>query len=192
MSTRPPRAPDDETAGSDAAHRFLVDLNVGRLAKWLRVLGYDSLFLPEADDNELLRIAAEQGRTILTSDHYILERRVVKTGQVKVLLTKSDDFREQLRDVVETLGLDSRNLFSLCIECNEHLRSVEKQRVRERVPPFVLRTQEKFYECPVCAKVYWRGTHWSNMRAELTGIAGEGEWSRKRPSYTLIIYPVTS
>ena len=74
--------------------------------------------------------------------------------------------------MVETLGLDSRNLFSLCIECNEHLRSVEKQSVRTKAPPFVFKTQKKFYECPVCTKIYWRGTHWSNMRAELAGITG--------------------
>ena len=153
------------------APRFVVDLNVGRLAKWLRVMGYDSLFVPDADDGELLRIAMEQDRVVLTKDRYIMERRLVTSGRVKVVLVTSDDFREQMRQLTQTLGLDSHNVFSLCIECNELLRSVGKEQVAERVPPFVLSTQEHFYQCPKCAKLYWRGTHWRNMRAEIAGFA---------------------
>ena len=75
--------------------RFVVDVNVGRLAKWLRVMGYDSLFIPDVDDAELLRIAEEQGRIALTKDRYILQRRAVATGRVRAVLVRSDDFREQ-------------------------------------------------------------------------------------------------
>lgn len=150
--------------------RFLVDLNVGRLAKWLRALGYDSLFVPGADDGDLIRIAEEQARILLTRDRYILERRTVTSGRVKVLLVDSDDFREQLQQVFETLGLSGRRVFSLCIECNEPLESIEKLDVRGKVPSFVYETQEQFYQCLRCAKLYWRGTHWRNMRAEMTGF----------------------
>ena len=155
------------------APRFVVDVNVGRLAKWLRVMGYDSLFIPDADDGELLRIAREQNRTVVTKDRYILERRLVTAGHVRVVLVASDDFREQIRQVAETLGLDLRNGFSLCIECNKPLRSIDKERVSDRVPPFVFTTQQHFYECPNCGKLYWRGTHWRNMRAELAGLTQE-------------------
>ena len=156
------------------APRFVVDLNVGRLAKWLRVMGYDALFIPDADDAELLRVAREQGRIIVTKDRYIMERRVVTTGQVRAFLVSSDDFRAQLRQVAEALGLGLERGFSLCIECNQPLSGIAKEEVRDRVPPFVFRTQEQFYQCPACGKLYWRGTHWHNMRMELAAFIGEG------------------
>ena len=153
---------------------FVVDLNVGRLAKWLRVICYDSLFVPDADDSELLRIAREQDRTLITKDRYIMERRLVTTRQVRALLIESDDFREQMQQVSEAMGLHLRDVFTLCIECNKPLRRIAKVKVRDRVPPFVFGTQEQFFECPQCAKLYWRGTHWRNMRTEMAGFT-EGE-----------------
>jgi uncharacterized protein with PIN domain len=152
------------------APRFIADVNVGRLAKWLRVIGYDTLFVPGVDDTELLRIAMEEGRTVVTRDRYIMERRVVTTGRVKAVLVHSDDFREQMQQVTETLGLGFQSGFSLCIECNTSLEETSKESVRERVPPFVFSTQERFLVCLACRKLYWRGTHWRNMKAELGGF----------------------
>ena len=150
--------------------RFVIDANVGRLAKWLRAMGYDSLFIRDIDDGELMRIALEQDRIVITRDSHISERRVVTSGQVKTLLVDSDNFREQLRQITETLGLDYENGFSLCIECNEPLRGTSKELVEDRVPPYVFRTQDQFFECTRCRKLYWRGTHWRNMRDELEGF----------------------
>ena len=150
--------------------RFVVDVNVGRLAKWLRVIGYDALFIPDVKDADLLQAAMDQGRIILTRDRYIMERRVVRTGKVKAVLVQPDDFREQMRQVTETLGLGFNSGFSLCIECNEALQPIEKEMVRDRVPWFVFSTQNQFLVCPACRKLYWRGTHWRNMRLELAGI----------------------
>ncbi len=147
--------------------RFLADVNVGRLAKWMRVIGYDTLFIPDADDEELLQVAMDQDRTLLTRNRYIMERRVVTTGQVEVLLIQSDDFREQMREVTEALGLGFHYGFSRCIECNEPLRHTSKESARDRVPPFVFSTQDRFLVCPKCTRLYWRGTHWRNMSAEL-------------------------
>ncbi|MCI0438569.1 MAG: Mut7-C RNAse domain-containing protein [Chloroflexi bacterium] len=155
--------------------RFAIDVNVGRLAKWLRGMGYDALYLPNVDDGELLRIARSEGRVIITRDRRILERRLVTRGIVKVFLVESDDFREQMREVAAAFGLDLRNGFSLCIECNARLTSVARERVRERVPPYVYENQEQFFECVRCGKLYWRGTHWRNMRAELAAIVGESD-----------------
>ena len=152
--------------------KFVVDNNVGRLAKWLRVIGYDTLYIPQVDDTELLRVAKEQGRTVLTRDRYIMERRAVTTGQVKAVLVRSDDFREQMQQVTETLGLDFHHGFSLCIECNVELEGISKESVRDRVPPFVFRTQDQFLVCPACRKVYWQGTHWRNMRVEMAAFKG--------------------
>ena len=153
--------------------RFVVDVNVGRLAKWRRSMGYDSLYIPNVEDEELLRVAKEQDRTVVTRDRYILERRAVTTGGVSVTLVTSDDFRAQIQQISDSLGLNSTTGFSLCIECNENLRFIVREEVRDRVPPFVFGTQDKFYECPNCGKLYWRGTHWRNMRAELAELIGE-------------------
>ena len=94
--------------------KFVVDLNVGRLAKWLRVIGYDALFILEAEDAELLGIAREQGRIIVTKDSYITKRREVKAGRVKAFLVQSDDFREQMCQVTRALGLSFHSGFSRC------------------------------------------------------------------------------
>jgi len=153
--------------------KFIVDLNVGRLAKWLRVLGYDALFVPDADDDQLIRIAAEEDRTILTKDSFIMQRRVVTSGQVKALLITSDYRQTQLRQVIQALGLKDDHQFSRCIECNVPLRDVAKEDVKDLVPPFVYSTQEEFMKCPRCGKVYWKGTHWTNMRQELAQVREE-------------------
>ena len=116
-------------------------------------------------------VAKEQARIVVTRDRHILERRVVTTGQVGAILIMSDDFREQMQQVTGTLGLNLLKGFSLCIECNEALRSISKDMVMDRVPPFVFSTQDQFYECLKCGRLYWRGTHWCNMRAELAGFA---------------------
>ena len=165
--------------------RFVVDVNVGRIAKWLRVIGHDALYIPDADDGELVRRAGEQDRIILTRDRYIAERRVVASGRVKVILLQSHDFREQMREVTEALDLGFHDGFSICIECNAPLQETDKESVRDRVPEFVFSTQVSFQVCPDCGKLYWRGTHWRNMQEELaafTGLAAASSASRSRCS----------
>ena len=147
--------------------RFILDANVGRLTKWLRAMGCDAAFIPDVDDAELLWVAEEQGRCVITKDRRLLERRVVTKGQVEAVLVTSDDFRSQMQQLADTFGLSLDRGFSRCIECNEELDLVDKGTVRERVPPFVFATQDRFYECHRCRKLYWRGTHWRNMRQEL-------------------------
>jgi uncharacterized protein with PIN domain len=144
-----------------------VDTNVGRLAKWLRILGYDTLFINDLDDDELIRIAIDEGRILLTKDTRILRRRVVYDGQLKLVLIKDDDVKGQIRQVVQTLNLDHTNPFSLCLECNQPLMPREKDEVQELVPPYVFKTQTQYMQCPSCHRIYWRGTHWQRMKGEL-------------------------
>jgi len=153
--------------------RFIADSNVGRLAKWLRVLGYDTLFMDnKSDDNRLVRLAHDEGRVILTRDTHILERRIVTTGQVPALLIQGDDLAGQLRQVVAALELDlAHRAFSRCIECNQPLEPREKAQVRALVPPYVFRTQKAFAQCPQCGRIYWQGTHWRRMRQVLEELS---------------------
>ena len=154
-------------------HRFVADVNVGRLAKWLRIMGYDTLFPREGGDNELVRIALREGRVLVTRDAGITQRRAVRLQQMQVVRINDDDPRVQLRQLVRELNLDLTGEFSRCVRCNEVLDSIAKEDVAKRLPPYVLQTQSHFMECPQCFRLYWRGTHWSNMRSELDQALAE-------------------
>lgn len=152
---------------------FVVDLNVGRLAKWLRVLGYDTLFPRVGSDNDLVRIALREGRVLVTRDSGLAQRRAARLGQLRVVHITDHDLPSQLRQLVRDLKLTGDGGFSRCVRCNEPLRPVAKQDVLERLPPYVCQTQEQFRECPQCRRLYWRGTHWSNMVSELGRVYQE-------------------
>ena len=153
-----------------AQTRFVVDVNVGKLAKWLRVMGYDTLFPQECGDNELVRIALREGRVLVTRDSGISLRRAVRLGQMRVVKIVHDDVRSQLKQLVRDLHLDIDKGFCRCVLCNDPLRPLSVEQVSQRVPPYVLRTQSAFMECPRCLRTYWRGTHWSNMMCELSRL----------------------
>ena len=153
--------------------RFIIDVNVGRLAKWLRIMGYDTLFPEEHSDNELVRIALREGRVLVTRDAGIAQRRAVRLGQMKIVQIKDDDLRSQLQQLVRDLGLNLDNGFSRCVLCNRVLNQVHKEEVAHLLPPYVCQTQSQFMQCPQCQRLYWRGTHWSNMMAELGQVYQE-------------------
>ena len=150
--------------------RFVVDINVGRLAKWLRVMGYDALFPRQADDNELVRIALRENRVLVTRDAQFALRRAARLGQLHVVYIIRDDLLGQLAQLVRELDLDSKSGFSRCVVCNAALETVEKSKVADRLPPYVLQNQQNFMECPQCLRVYWRGTHWAEMVSQLERV----------------------
>lgn len=158
----------------DPGPKFIVDNNVGRLAKWLRVLGFDTLFINPIADEDLLAIARRDGRIIVTKDTAFLRRREVIDGRLKVVFVRSNDRLGQLREVIEALNLPAPDRwFSRCLACNAPLTAVPKAEVADQVPPYVYATQNGFQRCPSCGRVYWPGTHWERMRAELqTVMAG--------------------
>ena len=118
--------------------KFIVDANVGRLAKWLRALGYDTLFLSDMQDNDLVRIALREDRIIVTRDSGLEERRVVTTGRLKLVMIKHDDIKSQLGQVIGSLNLNNRKQFSRCIRCNELLAGLPKESAKDQVPPCML------------------------------------------------------
>ena len=155
------------------ACRFIVDANVGRLARWLRIMGYDALFVPGIEDAELVRLALRERRAIITRDRLVMRRRAIAFGPLSALLVGSDRLVEQLRQVIEAFGLDASGGFSRCVECNEALQAVEREEAHGRVPAYVYETQDTFVECPSCRRLYWRGTHWHNMVRELATVGGD-------------------
>jgi len=144
--------------------KFLVDTNVGKLARLLRMMGYDALLFQGHDDGALVRQALAEGRVMLTKDGQVFQRRLVRLGRVKALRIEGEDPFLQLHQVVGAFQLkyDYRP-FSLCIECNQPLEPRAKGEVKSLVPPFVYEHQEEFHQCPACKRLYWRGTHWQHM-----------------------------
>lgn len=146
---------------------FVADKMLGRLARWLRIMGQDVTYGPELSGAGLLRAARQQGRLILTRD-----RAVAKRNPPPYLMIQSDHFREQLKQVIEECGLDPlKDAFTRCAECNSVLESVAKSAVEDKVPPYVFATQEKFSLCLGCRRIYWPATHQERMLAELRSLS---------------------
>ena len=151
--------------------KFIADSNVGKLARWLRMMGYDTLFFNHIEDAHLIDIGLREERVILTRDTQIMKRRVVIEGQVRAILIKHDNPKVQLDQVVKKLKLDCQfRQFTRCLECNSNLSPKTREEVRELVPPYVFSTQTQYMQCPSCLRVYWRGTHWQRMKEELSKI----------------------
>jgi len=148
--------------------KFIVDNNAGKLSKWLRIMGYDTLFFNGSDDASMIATALVEGRVILTRDTQIMKRGVVTSGQIKAVLIRSDEPELQMRQVIESLNLDCQfRPFAICLECNQLLVERSKQGVKDLVPPYVYQTQSQYMECPACHRIYWRGTHWQAMTKNL-------------------------
>ena len=154
-------------SSSEARPKFIVDANVGKLARWLRMLGYDTMFVHDIDDGVLVDIGLKEERVLLTRDTQIMLRRPVTSGKVKAMLTSEDNPREQMRQLITEMKLDREREFTLCLECNVVLAPRSKDEVENLVPPYVYKTQTQYHQCPVCGRVYWRGTHWEHMNREL-------------------------
>jgi len=151
--------------------KFIVDHNVGKLAKWLRIMGYNTLFFNGRDNSNMIAIALTENRKILTRDTQIAKRRVVASGQLEAVLITNDKPEQQLHQVIVQLKLDQQlKPFTICLECNQPLVKRVKQLLKDRVPPYVFKTQNQYMECPVCHRIYWRGTHWQAMTRKLNKL----------------------
>jgi len=151
-------------APSSHEPKFIVDNNVGKLVKWLRIMGYDTVFFDGTSDAQMISKALAEKRVILTRDTQLVQRRVVTSGRLKAILITTDEPEAQMQRVIAALKLNCQfQPFTLCLECNQPLIERSKEEVKERVPPYVFRTQSQYMECPVCHRIYWRGTHWTAM-----------------------------
>src|SRR5215470_8484837 len=129
--------------------RFAADRMLGRLVKWLRVIGQDVIYGPHLSGYGLIRAARQENRLILTRD-----RGLKKKSPPEYIFIESDRYDAQLRQVIESCGLKPCDkLFTRCLDCNSLLQARSKESVREIVPPYVFSTQEKFFWCPKCLRV---------------------------------------
>lgn len=149
--------------------KLLCDHMLGSLAKWLRIFGYDTVYPPtEIADDELLRIANEEHRLIISRDRELIQRG--KKQSLPVLEIHTTDLQEQIAQVLRHIGVDTTHLLTRCIICNTPLHSIEKQSVKQHVPPRVFETRDAFWFCPVCTKYYWMGTHYDNMIEKINDL----------------------
>lgn len=154
--------------------RFIADKNVGKLARWLRVMGYDTAFFDEGDDSAMVARALAEDRVILTRDAGVMKRRLVTSGRLIAILIGSPRIAEQLKQVIDTLKMDYQfRPFTICLECGQSLVARSRDEVKDRVPPYVFKTQQQYMECPACHRIYWRGTHWEAMVRRLKRLMEE-------------------
>lgn len=144
--------------------KFIADSMLGKLAIWLRIFGYDTLYFKDIDDAYLLRLAREGNRVILTRDTLLIKRRGIKD----YIFIKDNEPANQLKQIIAGLLLKTGdNLFTRCIRCNEILLSIEKKEIEALVPEYVFETNNSFTQCRICKRIYWRGTHFKRMEERL-------------------------
>ncbi len=158
--------------GEEREPRFMVDVMLGRLARWLRVLGFDASYSDNAEDAELVRQSIDEERILLTRDQALPEEWWIDN----YLLVDSVRPMEQLRQVVRQFDLKwGDRLFTRCTLCNEPLHPVELEDVQSMVPERVAEVATRFVKCPSCDRVYWPGSHVERMKKRLEEtLAGEG------------------
>jgi uncharacterized protein with PIN domain len=147
--------------------KFIVTQELGKLAKWLRILGYDCVYYDKKEIPDLI-IQALRDKRILLARSPSLE----KYKGIREVTIKSDHVEEQVEQVIRALGLvlDEGKLFQRCVECNSPLEDLPKEKAKEKVPDYVFQTQEQFKRCPKCDKIFWKGTHWDMV----------GKWLEQR------------
>jgi hypothetical protein len=149
--------------------KFIADSMLGRLARWLRLSGYDVLYANDILDESILE-QAKSGRILLSKDKNLCKK--AESRGIDAMLVTSDDILEQLKQVAMERNLIIRSTpeFSRCPLCNAVVEKIEKEKIRDRVPKSVFKRTNGFWECKSCGKIYWHGGHWKNIRERVRRI----------------------
>ena len=145
--------------------KFIVDFMLGRLAKWLRIFGYDTLYVDKAFSESILLKSLKDNRILITRN-----TRLSRNRALKMVLVESDKFLEQAAQVTKELKLvlSENNFFTRCTFCNGELKTVQdNESIRTNVPDYIFKTQPKFTVCQNCGRVYWAGTHYDLLIKQL-------------------------
>ena len=138
---------------------LLADAMLGRLARWLRLIGYDTVYARGWSDHQVAARARAEARIVLTRDRELARRR-----GIRCLLIESQSLERQLTEFWAAFVPPAGALSPRCPRCNAPLEALPAAAVRDRVPPYVLRTQARFHHCPDCDQIYWRGSHWQHVQ----------------------------
>jgi hypothetical protein len=149
--------------------KFIADVHLGKLARHLRLLGFDTYFERSIDDNEIISKSLSENRIILTRDKQMLSNKRIIQGYGIL----SSDPREQLREVMAGFDIrDNLKPFSRCMDCNGLIESVSKESVSVYLQPKTRQYYDEFFKCQVCGKIYWEGSHYDNMKKQIQNLLG--------------------
>jgi uncharacterized protein with PIN domain len=147
--------------------KFIVDCMLGKLAKWLKILGFDTAYDPAADDDRLLLVARKEERTLLSRDTGLLAR----AKGLASLHIESESWPDQVRQVLAAFDLrDKTAPYTRCLGCNVKLKPLSRDKARNLVSPFILERAKELALCPSCGRVFWQGTHFEAMEARLADL----------------------
>jgi uncharacterized protein with PIN domain len=157
--------------------KFIVDCMLGKLAKWLKILGFDTVYFSKIEDSALVALAQKEGRVLLSRDNGLIE----KSRDIKTLFIESEDWNHQVEQVLDEFDLWSEvRPYSRCIECNVELKDLPKRRAKNLVTPFVYERATSFAICPRCGRVFWKGTHHQDMEFKIDEILKKREEREKK------------
>jgi len=159
--------------------KFLLTRGLGRLSRWLRILGFDARYEPSGSKAFCMLEALKEERVVVTRN-----MRFGRRHGGSVIFLHSNDLRGQIRELRDQLDLtvDHGRFFSRCILCNEPLAAIQKAAAEKQVPPYVFETVDAFRRCPVCRRIYWKGTHWENVEEIIISLqrTEDGEQNKKQ------------
>ncbi|MBS3907226.1 MAG: Mut7-C RNAse domain-containing protein [Syntrophaceae bacterium] len=145
--------------------KFLADRTLGKLAKGLRMLGYDTLYYRGEDIHQLIHLARQEDRILLTRNTKLALRR----PKDRIITITEDSPSRQLKEVVqkETLSLGEEKLYTRCLLCNDPIDAIPREEAEGKVPDFIFHQQKDFFRCPRCERIYWQGSHLTHMNEKV-------------------------
>ena len=144
--------------------KFIVDSMFGKLARRLRMLGYDTIYAKDMEDRKILEIAEDEGRILITRDKKLLEYAT----EAYIIDMPDVDIEDQIQILVEELNLNTENIEpTRCPMCNGLLEEIDKEKVKDKVGEKAYEANDKFWECKECEQIYWKGTHWDHVMDSL-------------------------
>ena len=147
--------------------KFILSKELGRLCKWLRILGFDAAYFQGDNKARLFIEALREERILLTRNFKLTNKR-----GIRIIGVKSDKLAEQINQLIKELNLTPKKglMFSRCTICNSQLKEVDKNKIKAKVPEYVFNNQQDFLTCSICGRIYWKGTHWGNVQSVLSKI----------------------
>lgn len=144
--------------------KFILDVQLGKLARWLRLLGFDSLYKNDFSDAQIVDISMLEKRIILTRDQDLLKRKPVNHGYW-IRATNPDD---QIVEIIHRFDLNNQfQFFTRCMICNGKIKNVEKENITDALPEKTKLYYDEFYQCSGCEKIYWKGSHYKKMQKKI-------------------------
>ena len=151
---------------------FFVDAMLGNIAKKLRLLGYDSEYFSDIDDIKLINVAKKENRIIISKDKELI-KKAQKIGISSIYITKNEEIEQFLEIITKVnLKIQINGNIARCTKCNSQTESIDKSSIKEKIPQGVFNSNDKFWKCKCCNKLYWEGTHIKNLQ-EFAGKVNE-------------------